>query len=696
MVPMTPDEAIAGTLPIVPVVRDLRREAMSRLLPRRAVFLAASVAALMLGGCTSFEEYVHNGFKVGPNYCPPKAQTAQHWIDAADQRLRTQSDDLSRWWQVFHDPVLNELVTTAYRQNLTLKQAGERVLEARAQLGIARGEFFPQTQDATGSYQRIGVAASTESTKGGGGGGGAATTGIARFFDQWNYGFSLNWELDFWGRFRRAIAAAEATVNASVENYDDALVTLLADVANNYVNLRQAQEQIKWARINLAIQRKVWQMIKTKTEVGTLSDLDLAEIETVVWQTAAQIPAFEITQRQAENQLCILLGIPPVELHKIMGVWKRLDEAKNTESAQVEKLWLELEKLSEKDLARLVRPIYIPTVGEPPERVALGIPAQLLQRRPDVRRAEQNAAAQAEQIGIAMSDFYPHMFINGSLGWQAANLSGLFKSRPSTATSVPPSSGTSWNTAALSTTSACRRPLSASRCSSTSRPCSRPDRTWRTASSPTCERRRPTSRCSRPWSRSRTPSAPTAQTRRRPDRLDQPAVAVGLAEPGDGGQQRGPGLRDDRDRADPDLPGTGRRLANPPGGGGRRNSTNGAAAQQQGVERVPAPPPSPPDAHRPLPPAPQPSAEPPEPPATPRGGPPEPSAKSPPAKTTDMTDILPEPPKVPPGPPPGKIETPPPPPKVRGTTPSPDRDLPPDPPTRPAGTSITKTPWADA
>src|SRR6185369_12780525 len=182
--------------------------------------LIVSAAALVvcLSGCTSLSDYVHNGFKVGPNYCAPPADVAPKWIDAADVRVRSQTDDLSAWWAVLNDPLLNDLVFAAYRQNLTLRQAGFQVLEARAQRGIAVGNFFPQTQDATGSYRRIGAG--------------------QNFFDQWNFGFNLAWELDFWGRFRRAIESADDTLDASVFNYDDVLVTLLGDVASDYVTVR--------------------------------------------------------------------------------------------------------------------------------------------------------------------------------------------------------------------------------------------------------------------------------------------------------------------------------------------------------------------------------------------------------------------------------------------------------------------------
>ena len=155
----------------------------------RGSALGSLLAVLCVCGCTGVSEYFHNGCKVGPDYKPPCAPVANKWIDAGDKRLRTDCDDLAGWWTIFDDALLNDLIGRAYNQNLTLREAGYRILAARAQLGIVRGEFFPQSQDASGAYRRFGVG--------------------DNFFDQWNFGFNLSWELDFWGRFRRAILAAE-------------------------------------------------------------------------------------------------------------------------------------------------------------------------------------------------------------------------------------------------------------------------------------------------------------------------------------------------------------------------------------------------------------------------------------------------------------------------------------------------------
>jgi NodT family efflux transporter outer membrane factor (OMF) lipoprotein len=343
--------------------------------------------AAPLCGCTTLREYIHNGFKVGPNYARPPAPVAQNWIDAQDPRVRTEADDLSHWWTVFNDPVLNDLVCTAYLQNLTLRQAGMRVLEARAQLGIAVGNFFPQTQQMTGDYNWHAI--STEiANRSLNPQTGAPTGQLQRFYGQWDYGFSLAWELDFWGRFRRAIEGSTDSLDAAVENYDSALVTLLGDVATNYAQLRITEQRIRYAQQNVELQRQTLTLVKARFDAGMVSELDLDQAKSTLAQTEATIPELEIALRQFNNQLCILLGIPPEELRAKLGP--------------------------------------APILNAPPD-VAAGIPADLLRRRPDVRAAERQAAAQSAQIGVAESNFYPHISINGTLGYSAESFKDLFK-----------------------------------------------------------------------------------------------------------------------------------------------------------------------------------------------------------------------------------------------------------------------------
>ena len=344
-----------------------------------------SVFAMCFSGCTSLSDYLDHGFKVGPNYCQPNAPVAQHWIDAADLHPVDGSGIQCRWWTVFNDPKLNELILCAYRQNLTLREAGFRILQSRSLRDIATGNLFPQSQYASGAYSRTATPTSP--------------TTPPLFANSWNYSANLNWELDFWGRFRRAIASAEDTLEASVADYDFVLVTLLGEVATNYVTIRTTQERIDLLRANVKLQQGIFDFINARFGVGSVSRLDRAQALSNLRQTEAGIPVLEVTKRQAENALCVLLGIPPIDLAPMLGGG--------------------------------------PIPVTPPE-VALGIPADLLRRRPDVRKAERTAAAQAEQIGIAQADLYPSFSINGSVGYSAQSFPDLFRNSAFTG-SVGPS-----------------------------------------------------------------------------------------------------------------------------------------------------------------------------------------------------------------------------------------------------------------
>ena len=343
-------------------------------------FLVLSVFLVATNGCAgywSFRDWVGNGFKVGPEYCKPAAPVADNWIDSDDERISSGPAQTTDWWLTFNDPVLNSLVQTAYAQNLTLREAGMRILEARAQRGIAAGNLFPQSQNINGDYSRTLASINTANTP----------PTINRSFDNWAFTGDVLWELDFWGRFRRAIEAADASLDASVENYDDVLVSLVAEVAATYTNIRTLQQRLTYARQNVKIQQGSLDIAEANFKNGAVSEVDVDQAKLSLTATEAIIPPLEAALRQQNNLLCILLGIPPRDLLPELGEGS------------------------------------IPTA--PPE-VALGIPCELLRRRPDVRRAERTVAAQSALIGVAVSDLYPHFSLSGSIGYQSQSLSRLF------------------------------------------------------------------------------------------------------------------------------------------------------------------------------------------------------------------------------------------------------------------------------
>jgi len=170
---------------------------------------------------------------VGPDFVPPEAPVAQEWKESEGETLKRESAEHSDWWKVFNDPVLDSLIQTAYQQNLSLQIAGLRVLQARAQLGIVTGDLYPQLQEMSGDYNRVKNPGTPSD-----------------YFNEGSFGFDAAWELDFWGKFRRGIQSADANLIASIASYDDVLVTLTAEVARTYVQIRTFQERIRLAEEN--------------------------------------------------------------------------------------------------------------------------------------------------------------------------------------------------------------------------------------------------------------------------------------------------------------------------------------------------------------------------------------------------------------------------------------------------------------
>jgi NodT family efflux transporter outer membrane factor (OMF) lipoprotein len=328
------------------------------------VFLAS---ALLLSGCA-----------LGPNFIRPKGSVSRSWLEEEDKRVKTEPADYRNWWQAFNDPVLNRLIDQAYKENLPLKIAGVRVLEARAQLGIAVGELFPQTQQASGSLQYM--RPSDHSFLGAVSG--SSSTNINYWQSQ--IGLGANWEIDFWGKFRRAIESGNANWLASIANYDNALVSLTANVANSYILIRTFEKRIGIARQNVETQKESLKIAEARHQYGTASQLDVDQAKTELYNTEASIPPLEAQLRQAKDALSVLLGLPPSHL---------ADELSGSSDIPVS-----------------------------PPQVVVGIPADLLRRRPDIRNAELQAAAQCAQIGVAKADLYPAFSLTGNFGFVSTDL----------------------------------------------------------------------------------------------------------------------------------------------------------------------------------------------------------------------------------------------------------------------------------
>ncbi|MGO8688677.1 MAG: efflux transporter outer membrane subunit [Thermoguttaceae bacterium] len=347
---------------------------------RRDALAGSLLCAVLLAGCASLQQWQDNGGEVGPNYRRPRAAVADRWIDAGDRDLRSCSGPPACWWSVFDDPALNQLVAAASQQNLTLRVAGLRILEARAQLGIAVSELLPQQQAAVAQYNWNKYSDSAYPFD---------IFPIKREFDDFSVGMNASWELDFWGRFRRGIEAADASLDAQIDGYDDALVLLQAEVAANYIQMRSLKKRIELTRQNAALQEKTLRLVELRFGKGLVTDLDVQRAKANLAATQALIPVFEIGYRKAQNRLCILMAMPPRDLRPRLG-----DSA---------------------------------TIPQAPAEVVVGIPADLLRRRPDVRRAEREAAVQSARIGMAEAEFFPHIAITGTIGFESEDFFKVFQ-----------------------------------------------------------------------------------------------------------------------------------------------------------------------------------------------------------------------------------------------------------------------------
>jgi NodT family efflux transporter outer membrane factor (OMF) lipoprotein len=312
--------------------------------------------ALLVAGCT----------KLGPDYARPDTAVLSNWREADGIGVTSEPADYRAWWRAFHDPLLDRLIDTALRQNLSLRVAGIRVLEARALLGIAVGQLYPQTQQAVGSLQYNRVSPYSII---------ALPSGLSTY-TQDQIGVTASWEIDFWGRFRRAIESAHATLQATVADYDNALVSLAGDVATNYIAVKTLEKRIEIARRNIETQRENLEITLARLTYGTASQRDAEQARTLLHSTEASVPALQTQLQQTKHALSILLGLPPGDLADM-----------------------------------LAGPSGIPV---PPPQLAVGIPQDLLRRRPDVRAAEYRAMAQGAQIGVARADLFPAFSLSGT------------------------------------------------------------------------------------------------------------------------------------------------------------------------------------------------------------------------------------------------------------------------------------------
>ena len=328
-------------------------------------FVILLVAILSFAGC----------FAVGPDYKAPNIVAPVEWsrnlrggLNAAEPEAQT----LAKWWTTLGDMDLSNLMERAIAGNLDLKKAQARIREARARRGVAEAGLFPSLNVAGSAT----VSRSSEDTG----------SGMRR--ELYRTGFDASWEVDVFGGVRRSIEAAQGDLEASAADYQAVLVSLLAEVALNYVEARTFQTQLQVAEENLKAQAETLQLTEWRFTAGLVSSLDVEQAKTNLENTRAQLPRLRSNIEAAKNRLAILLGVFPGTLEAQLTARKPIPEA--------------------------------------PMEVAVGVPAEALRRRPDVRRAERQLAAQTARIGVATADLYPKFSLPGTIGLEALSTNHLF------------------------------------------------------------------------------------------------------------------------------------------------------------------------------------------------------------------------------------------------------------------------------
>jgi len=321
------------------------------------------------------------GCKVGPNYRTPEAAVPPAYHEKLATETNQPTQNLNEWWRVFQDPQLNNLIGQAVLANHDLRLARSRVREARAQAGVTRSALFP-TVDASGDYSRLRVSEHTPT------GFLARAAGEPVEQNFFNAGLDMNWELDVFGGNRRGLEAAQADLAAAEENRRGVLITVIGDVGLTYLDLRGLQRQLAVARDNLRLQEQTLDLTRDRFRAGLANELDTARAEAQAANTRSSIPLLEQDIQRSIHRLSILIGKEPAEL-----------EAQLSEPAPI--------------------PPAVPGIP-------IGLPSDLLRRRPDIRNAERQLAAATARVGVATADLFPRFFLTGTAGLQSLNASDFF------------------------------------------------------------------------------------------------------------------------------------------------------------------------------------------------------------------------------------------------------------------------------
>jgi NodT family efflux transporter outer membrane factor (OMF) lipoprotein len=310
---------------------------------------------------------------VGPDYKEPKTNVAKHWAKK-DSSIKEKPFKQDKWWDVFDDPNLTQLIYHGYHNNLTLHMTGVRILQARSQLAKSVGGLYPQLQTMNGNYLAYRI------------GGSYLQNVLPNSFDAALLGFSANWEADFWGKFRRSVRSRDANFLSSVAAYDNALVTLTSDIANHYVGIRGSESLIQITKQNINLQAKSLALTTSRYTAGAVSLRDVEEAKTQLAETKAVLPGLVSQLQIQKDALAVLLGMVP------------------------------------NDVDGLLQKQY--GIPKAPDTVEVGIPREMLLRRPDISQARLDAIAQSESTGATKAELFPAFSLSGSFYFAGNTITG--------------------------------------------------------------------------------------------------------------------------------------------------------------------------------------------------------------------------------------------------------------------------------
>lgn len=322
------------------------------------------LSVLIIGGCAS----------VGPDYQDPKLKVSKNWLYTSKSNraaVKIAQKKHAKWWKAFHDKTLERLIEKGYKDNLSLQSAGVNVLLNRANLAMSIGQQYPQKY-LSGDYKYNVL------------GGSSLGTLIPNSFNSALLGISLNWEIDFWGKYRRAVQSSDASFLSSIAAYDNALVILLSEVANTYINIRTLEELIWVTRRNVAAQKDSLEIVKTRYRTGQTSQLDVEQAKTQLGQTQAQLPTQLSNLQVAKDKLAVLLGVTPEEVSQYLK--------------------------GRKVIPRVIKQIETP------------LPKEILAQRSDVAEARLQAMANSASIGVSKAELYPAFSLSGSFNFSSTNI----------------------------------------------------------------------------------------------------------------------------------------------------------------------------------------------------------------------------------------------------------------------------------